>query len=122
MNKLDKKETNTTIIDAIRSKRDNRSANAEEIARIEAALIADIEAFDLDAAERNARRQQMRQSSADTQSTRIVFPKILPAGQAFHHKPQAVAPTAVNSSSTSTQPEISLLDQLRQQAASRQKE
>ena len=122
MNKLDKKETSNTILEAIRAKRDNRTSNADEIARIEESLIADIEAFDLDAAERNARRDNITQSAAGKANPGISFPKILPAGEAFHHKKKSAAQAASNATNANAHPETSLLDQLRQQAASRQRE
>lgn len=122
MNKLDKKETSNTILEAIRAKRDNRTSNADEIARIEESLIADIEAFDLDAAERNARRDNITHSATGKANPGISFPKILPAGEAFHQKKKSATQAASNATSVNAQPATSLLDQLRQQASSRQRE
>lgn len=122
MNKLDKKETNSTIVDAIRAKRDSRSTDAAEIARIEAALLADIEAFDLDAAERNARREDVSHPVTGKTNPGISFPKIWPATQAFQSKKMPAAAVVSNPTTAQIQPETSLLDQLRQQAASRQRE
>lgn len=122
MNKLDKKETSSTISEAIRAKRDNRSSDADEIARIEESLIADIEAFDLDAAEREARRESFSHITTSQASPGIVFPKILPAAQAFHTHKNAAARPAANSTTTGASSSTSLLDQLRLQAASRQQE
>ena len=45
----------SAIVEAIRAKRDRKDPTLKDIAELEAALLADIENFDLDAAERRAR-------------------------------------------------------------------
>ena len=59
MTKPDKKQTSSVIRDAIREKRERKPIDIADIDALEASLLADIEAFDLDAAERLARREQM---------------------------------------------------------------
>lgn len=110
-------EAASAIRDAIRAKREKHSPLAEDIERMEASLIADIEAFDLDAARRRAEREELTRSGAGMSDPNLVFPDIVPAGVARSGSPAvASAPTAT----ATTPPQGSLLDQLRRQAEHRQ--
>ena len=53
-------ETASAIQEAIRAKRERKNTVSADIEALEASLLADIEAFDLDAAERLARREQVQ--------------------------------------------------------------
>lgn len=110
----------SAIIDAIRAKREHKSSTASEIASLEASLLADIESFDLNAAERRARREESANSGAGMIDPSLVFPEIVP------NSPPRV-PTAANTKaqkdgSDFTLSGSSLLNQLRQQAEIRQHE
>lgn len=117
----------SAIGDAIRAKRDGRSPTTKDIEALEAALVADIEAFDLDAAERRARREYLANSAAGMSDAELVFPEIAP------RKPQTTPDIAFNPPIAETSPEVpeppstpasgnGLLDQLRRQAEIRQRE
>ena len=58
---------------------------------MEAALIADIENFDLDAAERRARREYLANSGAGMVDAELVFPEIVPQRQPASPQPDAPA-------------------------------
>lgn len=115
------KDSNTlsTIADAIRAKRERRSSIVEDIAAIEAALLVDIESFDLDAAEQKARREQDTRAGAGMVDSDLVFPTITPGG--VEHAPAKPAATE-HVSTERAEPQPSLLAQLRQQADIRQRE
>lgn len=113
-------DTSSIIADAIRAKRDRKTTIVDDIASLEASLLADIEAFDLDAAERQARREQGTNTGAGMVDPSLVFPEIVPV--AAPH-----LPPASQTSGNATQPEPlieggGLLGQLRQQAEIRQRE
>jgi len=118
----------SVISQAIRAKRDRKTGALMDIAELEAALIADIEAFDLDAAERRAKREYLTNSGAGMTDPTLVFPEIAPAQPPV--KPieaescDAAAPPTTSPSTPDASPEISssLLDQLRQRAEIRQRE
>src|SRR5262245_20506658 len=74
----EKPDTAAIIGEAIRAKRERKSAIADDIAALEASLLADIEAFDLDAAERQARREQNTSGPAGMSDAALVFPEIVP--------------------------------------------
>lgn len=127
MSDSDKSSQLSTISQAIRAKRERKgSALRDDIEALEAALVADIETFDLDAAERRARREYLANSGAGMVDAELVFPEIVPQRPAS--PPQDVQPAAPadNASTPETPlPEIvgtSLLDQLRRQAEIRQRE
>lgn len=114
----------SVILDAIRAKRERKVGTGKDIEELEASLLADIEAFDLDAAERRARREYLANSGAGMTDPTLVFPEIAPARPAA--KP-AIAPVAEVKPPEPVEPpklEIgsSLLDQLRQRAEIRQRE
>lgn len=109
------------ILDAIRAKRERRTGKVGNIAELEASLVADIENFDLDEAERLARREQLASLGSGMADASLAFPEIVPAGtvRSLERRQGAVQvdqnPQGIISGS-------SLLGQLRQQAAIRQGE
>jgi len=116
----------SAILEAIRSKRERKTGTGKDIAELEASLLADIETFDLDAAERRARREYLTNSGAGMTDPTLVFPEIAPTkpaakpGQAKALEAKAPEPAAKKEST----PELgsSFLDQLRQRAELRQRE
>ena len=116
----------STILEAIRAKRERKTGTGQDIAELEASLIADIEAFDLDAAERRARREYLANSGAGMTDPTLVFPEIAPARPAA--KPAQAKPIEAKAPEPATKkesaPELgsSFLDQLRQRAEVRQRE
>jgi len=114
----------SVILDAIRAKREHKAGTGKDIEELEASLLADIEAFDLDAAERRARREYLANSGAGMTDPTLVFPEIAPPRPAA--KP-AVGPVAEGKPPEPVEPPkvetgSSLLDQLRQRAEIRQRE
>jgi hypothetical protein len=113
----------SAIVEAIRAKRERKTQTLNDIARMEADLIADIETFDLDAAERRARREYLTNSEAGMSDPRLVFPEIAPPTSQPDQPAKATADQANPSPKVEPARETSsLLDQLRQQAALRQAE
>ncbi|MBS1141525.1 MAG: hypothetical protein H6R13_2978 [Proteobacteria bacterium] len=115
----------SAIAEAIRAKRERKSGTLEDIAELEASLLADIENFDLDAAERRAKREYLANSGAGMVDPTLVFPEIAPnrPSAAIQEKPAPV----IQKTEVAPPPSIpdagsSLLDQLRQQAEVRQRE
>ncbi|TXH00652.1 MAG: hypothetical protein E6R09_08315 [Rhodocyclaceae bacterium] len=126
MSKSEKSGPLSAIVAAIRAKRDRTDRTLKDIAELEASLLADIENFDLDAAERRARREYLANSGAGMTDPTLVFPEIVPAGAA-PTLPSATPAAAETLSVTPTPTEKppgggSLLDELRQQAEIRQRE
>ena len=124
-------ETASAIQEAIRAKREPRNTLSADIEALEASLLADIEAFDLDAAERLARREQNTQSGAGMVDSSLVFPEIASHAAPRLAKPEAVAPEQVPAAELAPRQapvsELapsggSLLDELRKQAEIRQRE
>ncbi len=112
----------SAIVEAIRAKRERKTQTLNDIAQMEADLIADIETFDLDAAERRARREYLTNTGAGMSDPRLVFPEIAPGGKTD-------LPTKLDNAAPVHPPKVEptrepsgLLDQLRQQAALRQAE
>lgn len=118
MSKLDNNEISSAILDAIRAKRESRSISTTDIARFEEALLADIEAFDIDVAEARAHHEHQNRSGAGTLNASLAFPEIAPTGKAFH--PAGESAPVAPSASVSGNPDSCLLAQLRQQAAHHQ--
>jgi hypothetical protein len=117
MSKFKKKETTQAILDAIRAKHAVRTAcSATEIAELEASLLADIETFDIDAAEKLAKLDHVKNIGACQANTWHAFPKIVPAGveKALSVKKQEKPPESASKSP--------LLEQLRERAAEKQHE
>ncbi|MBS1144711.1 MAG: hypothetical protein H6R14_2117 [Proteobacteria bacterium] len=117
----------SSILQAIRAKRDRKTGVAKDIADLEASLLADIETFDLDAAERRARREYLANSGAGMADPTLVFPEIAPSRPAANPTiEKAAEPKAAPSVTTKKEPEpeagSSFLDQLRQRAEVRQRE
>ena len=125
MSQSEKTVESSRILDAIRAKRERRTSHVGDIADLEASLIADIENFDLNEAERQARREQLANMAGGMSDASLAFPEIVPAGTVRHldlrqgvgrgdddggHNPQRILQGS------------SLLGQLRHQAAVRQGE
>ena len=91
---------------------------ADDIAALEAALLADIEAFDLDAAERQARQEQLDQAAATPAGAAADFPEIMaPAtAAALRHPPPTPAAPLLADAPVLPAQGVPLLDELRQQA------
>lgn len=113
-------DPSSAIIDAIRAKRERKSAIAEDIAAIEASLLADIETFDLDAAEQRARNEQQTSTGAGLADPSLVFPTIAPTKTTTSPEPDGSG--EAEESTQLFDPRGSLLSQLRQQAELRQRE
>ena len=118
MNQSDKDHTASAIRDAIRDKHQRKSLPAADIEALEASLLADIETFDLDAAERRARLDASANVVGGMADTNMEFPAIVPAAQSR-------VPTSGSASANVAAEEKapvpfsetgSLLEQLRQQA------
>lgn len=107
------------------TKAQRQPSRAAEIAHLEADLLADIEAFDLDAAERRARREYRAQLTKSSQASALVFPEIAPNG-----KPASLSATSPERSAAPAETlplglsgiSNDLLAQLRLQASKRQHE
>lgn len=115
----------SAIAEAIRANREHggKSKTADEIARLEAELLADIESFDLDAAERRARREVLARSDNTMADSTRVFSEIAPppnTPRAPGNLPSA--PAAEMSGSLPAPTGAGLLDQLRFQAKCQQQE
>lgn len=110
----------STILEAIRAKRDRKTGTGKDIEELEASLLADIEAFDIDAAERRARREYLANSGAGMTDPTLVFPEIAPSRPTAKPAAKIQTPEPVEP----PKPEIggSLLDQLRHRAEIRQRE
>lgn len=114
------------ILDAIRAKRDKRTGKVADIEALEASLIADIDSFDLNAAERQALREQQLASQHRGITDGVPeFPEILPDGtvrQAGKGGTQPSSKSVAGSGKPAAPHPGNLLDQLRQQAELRQRE
>ncbi|MDP3538269.1 MAG: hypothetical protein Q8S26_06145 [Azonexus sp.] len=122
MSHREKSDTSSAISEAIRAKRERKVGIAEDIATLEASLLADIEAFDLDAAERQARREESTSSGAGMSDASLVFPEIVPASVP---RQPSVKPVVVAEAPALPSLKLdsgSLLGQLRHQADLRQRE
>lgn len=116
----EKPDPASAISEAIRAKRERKTGIVEDIASLEASLLADIEAFDLDAAERQARREENTSGPAGMSDPSLVFPEIVPASGPRQPTTRAT-PTAPEPSEPASE-NGSLLGRLRQQAESLQRE
>lgn len=123
MSQSDKPEQQSAIHEAIRAKRERKTGTLEEVAQLEAALLADIESFDLDAAERRARREYLTGSEGGMTEPTIQFPSIAPL-EIPRKAPQPETAKSAESpdSALGLRHGSNLLDQLRQQAELRQRE
>ena len=127
MSDSEKTDQISAISAAIRAKRERKgSALRDDIEALEASLIADIDAFDLDAAERRARREYLANSGAGMADPELVFPEIVPQRASTPPRQREPLPLADETAgSEAPLPEINglgLLDQLRRQAEIRQRE
>ncbi len=125
MSQSEKTEESSPILNAIRAKRERRGSRIGDIAELEASLIADIEAFDLNEAEREARREQLAAHGDGMVDPALAFPEIVPAGTVRQpaHRHAASKPGGDDRESPrAALAGSSLLGQLRQQAAVRQRE
>ena len=121
MSQSEKTTESSKILDAIRAKRERRTGHVGDIAGLEASLIADIEAFDLNEAERQARREQLA-SLGGMGSAALAFPEIVPSGAVRHVDSRRVGQGDDGQDPQSIVEGSSLLGQLRRQAAVRQRE
>lgn len=116
----------SAISQAIRAKRERKNPTTQDIDALEAALVADIETFDLDAAERRARREYLASSGAGMTDSELVFPEIAPRKPpAAQPAPSIEPPPPEQNLAEAPLPTIvagGLLDQLRRQAEIRQRE
>lgn len=124
MSNSKKLDQHSIILEAIRAKRERRSVMAEDIAALEASLLADIENFDLDAAERQAQRDSALGSVGGASNPQRGI-------QNAARTPAEAAPPPTKSIPVEPRPmpipeakaaDGSLLAQLRQQAEMRQRE
>ncbi len=126
MSKQEKAVPPSNIVEAIRAKRERRGSTLTEIAELEASLIADIDAFDLDAAERRAKREYLANSEVEMGDPLLVFPDIAPVNPIIRDPAQpTTSPTTANTQqplALSTERSGHLLDELRLQAENRQRE
>lgn len=113
----------------MRAKYEPKSDTRSEIAELEASLLADIEAFDLDAAERRARREYLANSGTGMTDPMHVFPEIVPARPPATPAKATPVPSRLPEPAPQTADQekapasgASLLDQLRHQAEVRQRE
>ena len=118
MSQPDKDQTASAIRDAIRDKHSRKPSTAADIEALEASLLADIDAFDIDAAEQRARLEANRVKgyvldiNLDFPEIEpVVSPRVSTSGSDAGKVAAAVSPPAPSRESGS------LLDQLRQQAA-----
>ena len=114
----------SAIAEAIRAKRERKSGTTQDIEELEASLIADIENFDLDAAERRAKREYLANSGAGMADPPWSFPRSPPSGRRLSPRNTGSSKAKCAGRATADTPEAStsLLDQLRQQAEVRQRE
>ncbi len=116
-------ETASAIQEAIRAKREPKTSLSADIEALEASLLADIEAFDLDAAERLARREQNTHSGAGMVDSSLVFPDLAEqTGIRTGTPAKAAEPAPMAPPPPSPVAGGSLLDELRKQAETRQRE
>src|SRR5574343_1476682 len=110
MDDSEKNQQISAISQAIRAKREHKGSSLrEDIEALEASLLADIEAFDLDAAERRARREYLANSGAGMVDPTLVFPDIVPntpaAKPAINKAADTKPTTSVPNKEEKTEPE-----------------
>lgn len=121
MNTDEKTGESSPILDAIRAKRDRHTPKADDIEALEAALVADIDAFDLNEMERQARREQMASMHGGMSDASLVFPEIVPTGTVHQFDHAGKGGDARRYPQRGTEGS-NLLGQLRNQAERRQRE
>jgi hypothetical protein len=120
MSPREDKNTAKFILDAIHAKRERKKGDFGDTSAIEASLIADIDAFDLEGAALRARREYEATSGAGLHDASLNFPEILPAGTVSpkdRQKP-TVAPGPTPEAVAHAQ--TGMLARLREQAERRQ--
>lgn len=117
MNQSKKAQAASAVRDAIRDKRERKMVAAAEIEALEASLLADIETFDLDAAERRARLEASVNVVAGMVDTGIEFPEIVPVLPPCIPKPAPETVIAGRERAVSVNESASLIEQLRQRVA-----
>ncbi len=118
MKSSNKDQAASAIRDAIRDKHQRKPVAAADIEALEASLLADIETFDLDAAERQARHEASLNFVAGMIDAGIEFPEIVPVLPPCAPKQSPGPVIAERTPSVPASESGSLLDQLRQRAAS----
>jgi hypothetical protein len=106
------------ILDAIRAKRERRTSG-RDIAEVEAALIADLDNFDLEGAERSAQAEEAARLASTLPISALAFPEIVPEGTARAEVDPAARAAA---GLARVQAGGGLLGELRNQAEIRQRE
>lgn len=117
MNEEDRAKQASAILAAIRAKREKRTAGIEDIDALEASLMKDIENFDLDAMERQARLDAL-QAAQGMSDPKLVYPTITSPGE--RRRLSREKPAATTDAPAPVADATPLLEQLRQQAASKQ--
>lgn len=118
MTEDDRSKQTSAILAAIRAKREKRTSGIDDIEALEASLVADIDKFDLDAMERQARLEAMR-AGEGMRDPKLVYPTITPAGGERRARPHDTS-LAEAMPPLPTIDDTPFLDQLRRQAADKQ--
>lgn len=108
------------ISDSIRLKQQRKAEIAAHIDALESELLADIESFDLDAAEHTSRREESASLQGSMNDAALVFQEIVPISPARFTSVESAKIEAVQPEQK--QGRSSLLCELRQQAELRQRE
>lgn len=119
MNQEDRSKQASAILAAIRAKREKRTAGVQDIDALEASLIEDIENFDLDAEERQARLEAQR-AAQGMSDPKLVYPTITTAAseRRLPSREPLQSPAAPAAAGAATP----LLEQLRRQAEAKQQQ
>lgn len=116
MSAAHKDESANAIRDAIREKRERKPVAVSDIEALEASLLADIETFDLDAAERQARQEQSLTHTGGLAEPTLDFPDIVPNASTYIPKPVVAQETPPDAGIPALPNSGGLLGLLRQQA------
>ena len=124
MSKSDSIDPANAILNAIRAKREGKKVVEGDIDQMEARLLADLATFDLDAQQRKAQQEHVADTGVHGSS--LAFPDLASVAPVFRpsvEKPNLAQPTsAPKPAAPQAAPSVSLLDQLKVQAAKRQQE
>ncbi len=126
MSKSDSIDPANAILNAIRAKREGKKAVGGDIDQMEARLLADLATFDLDAQQRKAQREHVADTGVHASS--LAFPDLASVAPVFRSSttesltPKAVPPKPVPKPAADPVSSVSLLEQLKVQAAKRQQE
>lgn len=121
MSRHEKNQNSNAIREAIREKCERKPIAITDINELEALLLADIEAFDLDAAERLAQHEQLASAIAGVVDVSPAFPEIVPFVPA-RKPPAPTLPASAPPISQIKNEGAGLLGKLRQQAELQQRE